>query len=113
MARTDVPVKHLSRFAVASYFSADLAVGNIVDGMRMVNDGASFLYVANTGGSPETVTVLIPETIDFQPVSSAVFTISNLTQIDLLGVFPSSIYGNVLEFDVSSASLSFGAFSLL
>lgn len=113
MARTNVPVRHVSRFAVTSYVSGELATGNTVDGMRMINDGASLLYVANFGGTPETVTVLIPQTLEFQPVTNPVFTISNITSIDIIGPFPVQYYGSVLEFDVSSASLSFGGLSLL
>lgn len=113
MARTSVPVKRLGRFAVSSYLSTDLATGNIVDGMRMPNDGATFLYIANTGGAPETISVDVVETVEFVAPGPLVYTVSNLNSVDLIGPFPVGIYGNVLEFDVSSVNLAFGAFSLL
>jgi hypothetical protein len=113
MAATSVPVKRVSRFAVTAFASTELAAGNVVDGMSMLNDGATLLYVSNTGGSPETIDVTIVETVDFQAPSPVTFTISNLNSVDVIGPFPAGIYGNYLEFTVSSASLSFGGFSLL
>lgn len=98
---------------MASYIAADLATGNIVDGMRMINDGATFLYVANTGGTPETISVDVVETVEFVAPGPLVYTVSNLNFVDLIGPFPVGIYGNVLQFDVSSVNLAFGAFSLL
>lgn len=113
MARTTVPINRLGRLAVSSFVSADLATGNTVDGMRMLNDGATVLYIANSGGTPETISIDVVETVEFVSVGPLVYTISNLTNVDLIGPFPPGIYGNVLEFDVSSTNLAFGGFSLL
>jgi hypothetical protein len=113
MARTDVPVKRISRLS-ASYFTAAQAVnGDTVNGMRMVNNGATVLVVSNSNVAAQTIDTIIVETIDFQPAGPVTITVGGSAAFAVIGPFPADIYGNVLEFDVSNASLDFGGFSLL
>lgn len=113
MARTTVPVESVDRYAVTSYSALTVATGNIADGMRMVNDGATLLYIDNDSGADQTVTITVPETLDFNPVVDPVIPVSASSTVNLIGPFPTKIYGNVLEFDVSSVNMFFGGFSLL
>lgn len=110
MARTNVPIKSVERLTVAT---ATVVAGNTVDGMRMSNNGATLLYVDNNSGSNQTVELILVETVDFQSAGPVVLTIPASAAVNLIGPFPANLYGNVLEFDVSSASLDFAAFSLL
>lgn len=114
MARTEVPIKRVSRLAVASFLAAESVAGDTVNGMQVVvNDGATLLWVSSTSGAPQTVDMILVATVDFQPAGPVVLTIPANTETSLIGPFPRELYGNVLEFDVSSALLSFAAFSLL
>lgn len=113
MARTEVNIIRTSRLQVYPYTSADQVAGNIVDGMQVAfNNGATLLQVESASGAPQTVSILLVETVDFQPAGPVVLTIP-ANSSTLLGPFPPNLYGNVLEFDTSSASLSFLAFTLV
>lgn len=113
MARTPVPVTRVSRYQVNSVLSGDEVAGNTVDGNSMVNNGSTLLFVDNFSGSNQTVTLTIVETVDFSPAAPVVLTVVNNTYAAQIGPFPRDLYGDVLEFDVSSASLNFAAFSLI
>lgn len=113
MPRTAVPLKHADRLSVASFTNATDVPGDVVNGMSMVNDGATMLFVANTSALARTVSTYLVETVDFQPAGPVVLTIPASATINLIGPFPTNLYGNVLEFDVSSTTLNFAAFSLL
>lgn len=113
MARTEVPIERVSRLAVASFLAADSVAGDTVNGMRMPNNGATLLWVSSTSGADQTIDTILVATVDFQPAGPVVLTIPANTETSLVGPFPRELYGNVLEFDVSSALLSFAAFSLL
>ena len=110
MARTNVPIKSVNRLQVAT---ATVVAGNTVDGMRMSNNGATLLYVDNNAGSDQTIELILVETVDFRTAGPVVVTVPASAAVNLIGPFPINLYGNVLEFDVSSASLDFAAFSLL
>lgn len=110
MARTAVAVVQASRYqAVAMAPTA----GDTVNGMQLFNNGATYLWASNAAVTAETVDFIVVETVDFQPASPLQVTIPASADSVLVGPFPTNLYGNVLEFDVSSASLSFLAFSLL
>lgn len=113
MARVTVPVKHVNRFDVTFYNTLTVVAGDVVDGMRMPNDGSTLLFIDNGSGLDQTIDIYIVETVDFYPVPTATITIPAASTVNLIGPFPTSVYGNVLEFDVSSTSLDFGGFSLL
>lgn len=113
MARTTVPVERVNRRQFTSYDLNSVATGNTVDGMRMPNDGSTLLYVDNDSGLDQTVTISIVETVDFYPVDPVTITIPASSTVNIVGPFPTGLYGNVLEFDVSSVDLFFGGFSLL
>lgn len=113
MARTTVPVERVNRRQFTSYDLNSVATGNTVDGMRMPNDGSTLLYVDNDSGLDQTVTISIVETVDFYPVDPVTITVAASSTVNIIGPFPTGLYGNVLEFDVSSVDLFFGGFSLL
>lgn len=113
MARVNVPVIRISRHAVNALMNGDEVAGADLDGMRMVNDGATVLFVDNLSGFDETISLIVVETVDFSPAAPVVLTVPDQTYAALIGPFPQKYYGNVLEFDVTSASLNFSAFSLL
>lgn len=113
MARTTVPVRRVNRQDLTTFSTLDVAAGNTVDGMRMVNNGGTVLVVNNGAGSDQTITLTIVETVDFSPAAPVVVTVPSATFFGMIGPFPEEFYGNVLEFDVSSGSLDFAAFSLL
>lgn len=113
MARTAVPVKHVDRLSVASFTNATDVPGDTVNGMQMFNDGGTVLFIANTTAVARTVSVTLVETVDFQPAGPVVLTIPASATINLVGPFPTNLYGNVLEFSVSSTTLNFAGFSLL
>lgn len=113
MARTEVPVKRVSRLAASSFTAAQAVNGDVANGMQMFNNGATVLVVSSSSGADQTIDTIIVETIDFSTPPPISITITANSAFAVVGPFPTNIYGNVLEFDVSSALLDFGAFSLL
>lgn len=113
MARTEVPVRRVSRLFASSFTAAQAVNGNTVDGMRMVNNGATVLVVSSSSGAAQTVSTILVETIDFSTPPPIQITVEANASFAVVGPFPTDLYGNVLEFNVSSALLDFGAFSLL
>ena len=113
MARVTVPVKRVNRFEVTTFNTLTVVAGDVLDGMRMPNDGSTLLYIDNGSGLDQTIDIYIVETVDFYPVPTATIAIPAASTVNLIGPFPTGIYGNVLEFDVSSALMDFGGFSLL
>lgn len=111
MARTVVPVAQVSRFQAVALTPV---AGDLVNGMQVqFNNGATYLWASNAAVTDQTADFILVETVDFQPASPLTVTIPAGADSVLVGPLPSNLYGNVLEFDVSSASLSFLAFSLL
>jgi len=113
VARTAVPVTRVSRLQVNGVPQGDEVAGDTVNGMSMVNNGATLLHLDNLPGVAQTISLILVGTVDFQPAGPAVLTVAADTYAALVGPFPIDTYGNVLEFDVSSASLNFAAFSLI
>ena len=113
MAKTEVPVKRVSRLTTSSFTAGQAVNGNVVNGMQMFNNGATVLVVSSSSGTDQTIETIIVETIDFSTPPPISITIAANAAFAVVGPFPTSTYGNVLEFDVSSALLDFGAFSLL
>lgn len=111
MARVDVPVLRTSR--LVAFSTTTSVTGDPVNGMRMVNDGATVLVVDNLAPGDQTVSTIIVEAIDSQVPGPVVITIGANTYVTVLGPFPINLYGSVLEFDVSSSIVTFNAFSLL
>jgi hypothetical protein len=93
-------------------FSSTPTAGDTVNGMQMVNDGSTMILVESASGATQTIDFIIVETVDFQAASNLTVAITANEPGSLLGPFPTNLYGSVLEFDVSSASLSLSAFTL-
>jgi hypothetical protein len=113
MARVEVPVKRVSRLSASSFTAAQAVNGDVANGMRMFNDGATVLVVSSSSGASQAIETIIVESIDFSVPPPIVITIAANAAFAVVGPFPTSLYGNVLEFDVSSALMDFGGFSLL
>lgn len=111
MARVDVPVLKTSR--LVAFGTTTSIAGDAVNGMRMVNDGATILTVDNLAVGDQTVSTIIVESIDSQVPGPVVITIPANTYTAVLGPFPINLYGSVLEFDVSASIVTFNAFTLL
>lgn len=109
MARTAVPVTKASRFVA---FTSTPTAGDIANGMQMVNDGSTVLLVESSLITPATVSFIVVETVDFQAAGPLIVAVAANEPGSLLGPFPTNLYGSVLEFDVSSTSLSMSAFTL-
>lgn len=113
MARVEVPVKRVSRLSASSYTAAQAVNGDVANGMQMVNDGATVLVVSSSSGAPQTIETIIVESIDFSVPPPITITVAANAAFAVVGPFPTNLYGNILEFDVSSALMDFGGFSLL
>jgi hypothetical protein len=91
--------------------------GDTVNGHKMRNTGREWLHVRNTSGSPETVTLIIPRTVDGAAVEDPQRTIA-ANESRSFPPFNESVYDpgsgaedvGYLTFDVSSANLRFQAF---
>lgn len=113
MARTAIPVLHTSRYQVASVSSLTVVSGNTVDGMSMVNDGATVIVLRNRAGTPESIALTVVETVDFAPAGPVVIPVASSVYLGQIGPFPVELYGSVLEFAVSDSAIDFVGFSLL
>lgn len=63
-------------------------------GDEFPNDGRTFLYVNNGGGSPITATIVTQQTVDGKAVADDAITVTN-AQGRYIGPFPPSIYNDV------------------
>lgn len=82
MARTSLSVQEISRTGLDPAYEA--ANG---DGEKVVNDGKTFVHVINGGGSPITVTVQHPGTVDGLAVADLTVTVTN-AEDQMIGPFP-------------------------
>jgi hypothetical protein len=103
----------VSRFAVDPVTTANDQVGDVVNGNYFINDGGTLLWVSNPTAGVETVSIVVVETVEFMTTGPVVINIAANTLVALVGPFPTSIYSNVLEFDVSDATMQVAAFSLI
>jgi len=109
MARKQVPVVGVNRFALTP--DETPVAGDTVNNMYMLNDGATYLRMVSSSGSSQTVTVLIPNGSDTNlTVGPRVYTVL-ANQSSRTGFFPVNRYGSQLLFSVSSASVTFQAYS--
>lgn len=65
MAYTDLPVQYPTSSGIAPTYTAAAAAGNMFEN----GDGAAIVTFRNTNGSPRTVTVTTPGTVDGNPIS--------------------------------------------
>jgi hypothetical protein len=109
MARSALTVQTIVKTGLANA----LAAAN-VDGNSFANDGNTFLHVKNAGGSPITVTIQTPGTVDDLAVAERTVSVTNATE-KMIGPFPPGIYNQSGEVYVDYSavtSVTVGAFKL-
>lgn len=107
MAAVSVPVTEIVRTGVAP---ATAVTGDTVNGHAITNDGNMYLSVANSTGTPGTVTIAVAKTVDGLAVASRAVTIPANATEHRIGPFPTSTYGNSLGVTVSATTLSLRAY---
>ncbi|MBN9393437.1 MAG: hypothetical protein J0I20_35730 [Chloroflexi bacterium] len=103
MARTARAVQQVTRSGLAATYSAPDAS----NGETIPNDGKTILHIKNTNGTPLTVTIATPGTVDGLAVADRTVTVPATTGDRFIGPFPTGTYnqpGNVLNVDYSSAT---------
>ena len=89
MARTEITPQQIVRTGLASA----LATPDLANGNQFVNDGQCFLYVKNASGSPITVTIDTPGTVDGLAIANLTVSVPATTGERMIGPFPPGIYG--------------------
>lgn len=111
MARTEIPVTHVSRATLVAapvQQTADPTNDNFVK-----NDGGTFLRVVNGNVASRTFDVqLVISVDDTQSVTPRTYTVAG-SGTGYTGVFPREFYGETILIDTATTDLSFAAFSLL
>ena len=109
MARAQIQFARLTRTAFTLPPTATTL--DNVNGNYVINDGSTFLELANASGGTRTVSVEVPEQVDQNlPVTSRTFTLLN-GQTGKTGIFPREIYGGQLLVDVSGTGVTAVAYS--
>lgn len=104
MATVNVALQQIVRGAgLAPSFAAATAA----DTYKIPNDGHVWLEVKNTGGSPVTVTVATPGSVDGLAIADLAVTVPATTGDRIIGPFPPVTYNdpadNTLSVTVSGA----------
>ena len=106
MGRTQIPVAGVSRDGAAA--PAGLP-GDPLAGNAVANpDGRTVLIVANTAGSPRTLTVQFVADVDGQAVLPRTYILP-AGAVRYLGPFPHAWYGTVLRLDPQTAEVTVAA----
>lgn len=84
------------------------AASDNVNHNSVVNDGSTWLLIANTGGSTGTVAVAIAETVDGMAVPARSYSVAASAAI-WAGPFPTSIYGRSLDLLPSASTMHIAA----
>lgn len=112
MARTAITPQQIARTGLASA----LATPDQANGNTFANDGQCFLYVKNAAGSPITVTIATPGTVDGLAIADLTVSVPATTGERMIGPFPPGIYnqsdGTVYVDWSSATSVTAGVFRL-
>lgn len=108
MAATAIPVLPYGRSSNKVHVSATApVVGNVADGMTLVNDGATVVDVHNTNsGSTDHDVTFNPLTVVEGHTVDDPQTVVHATT-DGFGPFPVAIYGTLMHIDAAHAELTF------
>jgi len=101
MARTSLTVQTITRTGLAMSTEAANATGE-----QILNGGKEFIYVANGGGAPITVTVQTPRTVDGLAVAELEVTIADGADA-FIGPFPTGTFnqtGDLVYIDFSAVT---------
>lgn len=104
MARTALTVQSIIRNGLAPSFGA----AN-VDGHAVPNDGKTWIEVKNAGGSPITVTIQTPGTVDGMAVADRTVVVPATTGDRMIGPFPPNQYNQISGSDVGTVYVDFSA----
>lgn len=106
MARTVLPVTTVARTGVTDPVEQ---AGDTVNNHVVANSGKTIIRVRNADTSSHTVTFVITNTVDGQPVTNRTVTIPASTTVPF-GRFQTEIYGSQMGINVDSAQLKLTAF---
>lgn len=110
MARVLVPLNQITRPGLAD---PTPVTGDATNNHYVQNDGRMFLRVknSNSGSTARTVTINIDKTVDGVDVPEVAHSIAAGAQL-WLGPFPTDVYNDTVNVDVSHAELLLTAFHL-
>lgn len=86
----------------------------VVDGLTMVNDGATLLEIRNQGAAPDTITIITPATASGLAIADAVVVVANDATPAHVGPFPERYFSNTdgtVWIDVTTTNSRFRAWS--
>lgn len=108
MVATAISVNHVVRAGITAVTGA---ASDVTNHNSVVNNGATWLEITNTGGASGTVTVKVNETVDGISVPGRVYTVA-AAGVVYAGPFPPSIYGGVLDLLPSAATMHIVPYTL-
>lgn len=111
MPRVAVPVTVIGRKATVPATPPAPVVGDATNNHTILNDGHCWFEAKNTGVTSRTVTVVPTAQIDGQAVTGTVFTLAAGDTVRR-GGWPTAIYGNDLQVNVSHLDVTLTAWSL-
>lgn len=109
MARKLIPVSPVNRYNLT--LDQTPVSGDTTNGMYLPNDGATYIQMVSTSGSSATVTVTIPAGYDLNLTAGPRTYTLPANGKARTGFFPISRYGVQLLIGVSSALVSFSAYT--
>lgn len=111
MARVDIPVRRVTRFAYVA--DASEVTADATNDHQVINDGATWVEVRNTNVASRTFDVRVTGGIDVtQAVTARTYTVPGSSG-GRAGPFPREFYGETLLIDVATTDLRFTAYTLL
>ena len=109
MARTQLTVTPVSHYQLTPEQTA--VPIDIVNGMWMYNDGATYIHFKSTSGSPQTVTILLPAGTDLNLTTGPRVYSFLANETANVGFWPAWKYGTPLLLTASSALITAVAYS--
>lgn len=112
MARSEIPVTRLSRYALAA--APTPTTGDATNGHYVLNDGATFFEFRNNGASSRTIEILIADTYDSDlTINARTYTLPASATDVKSGTFPTHLYGKTLLVDVSHSDVRILSYTVL
>ena len=112
MARTQIPVTRLSRYALAA--APTPTTGDATNGHWVLNDGATFFEFRNNGAVQRQIDILIGDTWDSDlTIAARTYQLTASATDMKSGTFPTHLYGNVLLVNVTHSDVRILAYSVL
>lgn len=109
MARTEIPLTEINREPDTP---ATPTAGDVTNGNYVVNDGRVFIEPSNSDAAEQTLTVVLPGTVDGQDITDRAYAVPTGGSLRPIGPFPVSTYGDQLALDPGSALVEVVAYHL-